>query len=146
MKQNSKAPALTLSVEHLVSCEDAQIALVQGEDKSLKKAAWARGHELSSRENWLDFGTLVACKINRNSDGNEFCEITNAAGETSSMKLAPKTNKYGAVIGKNNWELAYHLSDTLTEYKLAKADLHILISAHGNWSTKSYFDLVQVIV
>jgi len=142
---NPRKPSLTLSVEHLISIDDVKLVLCEGDD-SLQAKAFARGHELTSRSNWTDFGVLVKTEMYSNDDGNEFLEITNANGDTSSMKLAPKTNRQGHVIGKYNWELAYHLSDTLTEYKLAGADLEILISAHGNWSTKSYFDLVQVIV
>ena len=147
---NSKAnrkPALELSVEHLVSCDDAQIALVQSDESSeMKKQAWARGHELSARDNWLDFGVLVEVKLYENQDKNKFCRITNSAGETSSMKLKPKLDKYGNTIGKDNWELFYHLQDTLGEYKKVGADLEILISAHGRWSEAQYFDLVQVLV
>ena len=142
---NTKKPALTLSVEHLVSLDDVKLVLFEG-DSVLQAKAFARGHELTSRTNWADFGVLVKTKMYTNKDGNSFLEITNSNGATSSMKLNPKTNNYGNIVGKDNWELAYHLADTLTEYKLAGADLEVLISAHGKWATKDYFDLVQVIV
>jgi len=142
---NTKKPALTLSVEHLIAIDDVKLVLFEG-DSVLQAQAFARGHELTSRTNWADFGVLVKTKMYTNKDGNSFLEITNSNGATSSMKLKPKTNKFGNTIGKDNWELAYHLADTLTEYKLAGADLEILISAHGKWDTKDYFDLVQVVV
>ena len=105
-------------------------------NKESKAEIWARGHALSARNNWADFGTLSTIKLRKNEAGNTFCDITNAEGKTSSMKL----------LSEVEWDLFYELQVTLQEYKEAKAEMNILISAHGKWSTKDYFNLVQVVV
>jgi hypothetical protein len=132
---NSKTN-VELSMKHLRSLEDAELAFNFADDQESKAEIWARGHALSARNNWADFGTLSTIKLRKNEAGNTFCDITNAEGKTSSMKL----------LSEVEWDLFYELQVTLQEYKEAKAEMNILISAHGKWSTKDYFNLVQVVV
>ncbi len=138
MKQskNNNNPANNLSMNNLRSLEDVELAFAFADDKESKAVIWARGHELSSRTNWADFGTLDSIKLRKNDAGNTFCDITNTEGKTSAMKL----------LGEVEWDLFYELQVTLQEYKEAELEMNLLISAHGKWSTTDYFNLVQVIV
>ena len=128
--------AVELPMKYLCSLEDADLALIFAEDLESKAECRARGRALSSRTNWLDFGIVAIIAIRKNEADRIFCDITNTDGSTSSMKL----------ISENEWFLYYELQAALQAHKEAELEMNVLISANGKWPSKSYFDLVQVIV
>jgi len=145
-KANGATPALQLSVPHLMSVDDVRLMIANDDDTDLA-VAFVRGATLTKRNNWINFGVVKEVELTKNHDGKPFCTITSSEGNTSSMKLQPKKDSYGRDIpGTERWETYYELQAIFKEYQNAGADLEILISAHGKWSTDKYFDLVQVIV
>ena len=145
-KANGATPALQLSVQHLMSQDDVRMMIANDDDIDLAEA-FVRGATLTKRNNWINFGVVKDVKLTENHDKKKFCTIVSSEGNTSAMKLEPKKDRYGrAIPGTERWDTYYELQVIFKEYQDAGADLEVLISAHGNWKSDKYFDLVQVIV